>query len=198
MILDGALIIILIIAMANGKKYGLFRMITKLIAGLAALLATVALRGQVVAFVQGTALYPWLVTQITPGIEKALAQGNTLFLQPFIRAGGAVPQILAESAIGTILSVLTYVILYALIKLVIYVLDKSVFHLPLLKPINKLLGMAWNLVCALFVCYLVIGICGGLSLFSTVDFLASQMQSSFLVKYMYTHNILLDILFLKG
>ena len=198
MILDGILILILLISVIMGKKTGLFRAVTRLLSTVLAIILTILLQEKVLLFLEGTPLYASALEKLAGNVEKMTANGQIGLLKPFMALGDVTAADIAARMAESIVPVLIFILLYIGIKLLISVLDKTIFHLPLVKPINKILGSLWNGIFTLFIVYLVIGVAGGLSLFSTNAFLAAQMEESFLVHGMYTNNIVLNFLFKKG
>ncbi len=198
MILDGIAILILVISVVLGKRTGLFRAITRLISSVLSIGLTMFLDDKVLALLKDTPLYTGLLDALTKKVEQTVQSGKLGLIQPFMTAGGIEVSKIAERMASSIFSVLIVIVLYIAIKLVISVLDKTVFHLPLIKPINGILGCVWNLIFTLVIVYLAVGICGGLSLFSTNAFLAGQMESSVLVRGMFTNNIVLNFFMKKG
>ncbi len=198
MILDGILILILLISVIMGKKTGLFRAVTRMLSTVLAIILTILLQEKVLLFLEGTPLYASILEKLAGNVEKMTTNGQIDLLKPFMALGNVGAADIAGEMAESIVPVLIFILLYIGIKLLISVLDKTIFHLPLVKPINKILGSLWNGIFTLFIVYLVIGVAGGLSLFSTNAFLAAQMEESFLVHGMYTNNIVLNFLFKKG
>ncbi len=196
MLLDGVLVLICLFAILRGKKMGLFRAVAGFLSFGTAVLATTLWGEKIRLWIYKMPWYPDMLKKLTETVEEAIAKGDTHLLVPF--SGGAGASALAEGAAAglaeTILSGLLFAVVLLGVRLLISVLDRLVFHLPVIRPVNRLLGMLLSLAFTICIAYLVIGVTGGLGLFDSMDWLSGQMQSSVLVRRMYENNILLALI----
>lgn len=198
MFLDALLIILLVFAFIRGKKQGLFRAITRLLSLFISAGASFAFHDKVNLFLRKTPLYETMLEKLTENAATVLESGDTTLLRPFLKSANMLPNEVAERMAGMLVSIITFILIYVLVKLLIQLLDRTIFHLPLLKPLNRLMGSIWSVLFMIIIMYLIIGILGTLSVFTTTPFLAEQMQQSVLVRGMYTNNLVLKFLFQKG
>lgn len=197
MILDFIAVLILIAAALAGRRSGLFRVVAGLLTFVLAGVCTAVFGGSIRAWVMGTAVYSDATAKLSETVQKMLESGETALIEPFLspEVTGNVAEAAAAGIADSLLSVLIFIVLLTVIRLVITVLDKTVFHLPLLKPVNRFLGMAVSLAFALAVLYLAAGALGGMAMYTESVFLAEQMQTSVLVRFMYENNFVLDIVY---
>jgi len=107
-------------------------------------------------------------------------------------------ELTSKGIADSILSVLIFGLFFLVVRLCIGILDKTVFHLPLVRPANRLTGMLASLAITVIVLYLVVGILGGMAAYAENTFFAQQMQSSKIVRFMYENNFVLDTIIGKG
>ena len=83
-----------------------------------------------------------------------------------------------------------------MVKFFVFLLLKileSLFKLPGLKTINRLLGAGLGVINALLLIYI---ICGAVSLFAPADKLVlieETVQNTYILKYFYENNLLLSL-----
>ncbi len=200
MILDIAVIVILGIAAFGGRRSGLFRTVARL-ASLVLAAVGVFLWGD--ALKEWTLGTPWaksMLASLTDAVESALESGQTVLIEPFLPESTVshAAEVAALGIADMILSVLCFVVISAAVRILVEVLDKLVFHLPLVRPVNRILGMAFSFGFTAIILYLVVGALGGLSMYTDNAFFSEQMQSSVLVRGMYENNIVLNFLNEKG
>ncbi|MBQ7033929.1 MAG: CvpA family protein [Clostridia bacterium] len=197
MFLDCIAVVILIAAALAGRRRGLFRVVAGLLAFVLAGVCTALFGGGIRTWAMGTEVYSDAVERFTETVQKLLESGETTLIEPFLSSG--VTHNAAEAAAAgiaaSLLSVLVFMGMMIVIRVGITVLDKTVFHLPLLRPVNRLFGMVISVLFTLILLYLAAGALGGLTMYTENEFLAGQMQSSVLVRYMYENNYILDIVY---
>jgi len=152
------------------------------------------------AFVSSSNVYEEVVLKLTKSVEKAVTSGKTEVLAPFLHDTGVLStaETAAHSMMGTLVSVCIFVLFVLLVRILIEVLDKGIFHLPLLRPLNRFLGMLLSFIFTLTILYLIIGTIGGLAVFTDSQFWAEQMKNSVIVRIMYENNIVLKLISGKG
>ncbi len=200
MLLDIFAIIILIIAVISGRRSGLFRTVARLLSFVLAALCTSLWGDKLKTWMSETKLYERAFEKLSRAVGEALNKGETKLLEPFLKETEAMhaADTVAQGVADSFLLILCFVLFSFGIRLLIEVLDKLVFHLPLIRPLNRVLGMIFSFVFTLLTLYLVIGALGGVAMYVAADFMEAQMQSSILVRAMYENNIVLNLLIGKG
>ncbi len=195
MLLDGILVVIVAVAMFTGRKTGLFHTVFRFL--------SLAIAGICTA-VFGESLRNWMlklpickegVLKLTETVEKCIQNGKTELLGPFASfvTTGKTAAIVSGKIAETVLSAILFVLFILAVRLGIALLDKTVFNLPVVRPINRLLGMLLSGVFALFLLFLAIGILGSFGVFTGGEFMEAQLESSALVKYIYENNPVLSL-----
>ncbi len=200
MILDALVIIILVVSAWRGKKIGLFRTVARLLSFILAMLGTTLWGDAVLLWFQKTSLYDMALKKVIAFVESTLEKGETAILKPFLigEAGAAFTESAAENILHTFLSVLCFLAFLLLVRLLIVVIDKLIFRLPLVRPLNSGLGMVSSFVFAAAILYLLVGALGSITAIWESGFLSQEMQSSVLVRHMYENNFVVNLILRKG
>lgn len=200
MILDGILILILVLSVLGGRKTGMFRMVARLISFALSWILTVMWGEDVKAFLMESAMYKTARETLTARIAEAAAEGKPGIFKAFmdISGGSAAAEAAAQGMLDMLLTAISFFLFLCLVRLLIEVLDKTVLHLPIVRPVNALLGMAVSLLLSLSVLYILTGAIGGAMLTAESEFWRQQMESSYLFRGMYENNIVLNWIFKKG
>lgn len=107
-----------------------------------------------------------------------------------------VMEVITESITNMILNVIGMILVFLAVRLLVFLIIKvleSLFKLPGLKDINRLLGTLLGMVNALLVIYLV---CGAVSLFAPAEkmqIIKDTIDATYIVKYFYDNNLLLSL-----
>ncbi len=107
-----------------------------------------------------------------------------------------VMDVIADAITMTILRVLSAILLFAIVRLFVFLILKiveSLFSLPGLKTINGTLGAAIGIINSLLIVYIV---CGAVGLFSPMDKLPEIQQTignTYILKYFYENNLLISL-----
>lgn len=199
MILDGILILILVLSMLGGRKTGVFRMAARLVSFALSWFLTAMWGRMVKEYLKSTPLYLSALEKLSERITEAVAEGNPGIFSSFLNpAGQNAAFVAAQGMLDMLLSGVIFFLFLCLIRLAIFVIDKTVLHLPIVKPVNKFLGMAVSGLLALAILYIVAGAVGGAMLCAESEFWRSQMESSYLFSGMYENNIVLNWIIRKG
>lgn len=200
MILDALVIILLVFSAWKGKKIGLFRTVARFLSFVLAMLGTTLWGDAVLSWFQKTPLYAETLTRVIAFVDSTLEKGETAILKPFLfgEAGAAFSRSAAENILHTFLSVLCFLAFLLLVRILIVVIDKLVFHLPLVRPLNRGLGMVLSFVFTAVMLYLVVGALGSMTAIWESGFLSEQMKASILVRHMYENNFVLNLILRKG
>lgn len=108
-----------------------------------------------------------------------------------------VMEVITDALTLLIMRVIAMLLLFILVRIFVFLAVKlldSLFKLPGLNAINKSLGAVIGIVNAFLVIYI---ICGAISIFAPADKLAlisQTMDQTFLLGYLYNHNLLLGLL----
>ncbi len=198
MVLDVCLIVIFIIAVLSGRKSGLFRTVARFLSlGLAAVCTS--LFGETLrTWLSGFSIYNTAIEKLTAFVENAVAAGKTSLVEPFLQEADMAIDLAAQGILDTLLTGITFAVFSVLLRILIELLDKFLFHLPLVRPVNRILGMVLSFLFTAVVSYLVIGVLGGFAMCSESAFISDQMQNSVLVRGMYENNIVLQLFLRKG
>lgn len=207
---DILLLALLIMSVVIGYKKGFVKSVWK-IAALAATIALVmALKTPAVNFLSGTQFAGVVHTKVSESIN--LPQGGgvniaqnlnlPLPLQESVDSGinsasgavSAVNEAAANSLSNVFITVIACVGLFILIRLslmAVYMIINAVTKAPVIKGVNKMAGGILMLVNTVFVIFLVLAL---FSLFAPADSgMYDTINNTYLVKYFYHYNILLQI-----
>ncbi len=200
MILDGILILIIVLSVLRGRKTGMFRMAARLVSFALSWLLTAIWGENVKAFLAETALYATAKETLTARILEATEEGKPGIFTVFtdMSQGGAAAEAAASGMLDMLLSAICFFLFLCLVRILIEVLDKTVLHLPLVRPVNALLGMTVSLLLTLCILYILAGALGGTMLCAESEFWRQQMETSYLFRGMYENNIVLDWILRKG
>lgn len=199
MILDGILVLILVFSVLHGRKTGMFRMVARLISFALSWILTSVWGEPVKAVLRETTLYQSAAETLTLRISEAAAEGNLGVFKAFMDlSGGNMATEAVQGMMDMLLSAICFFFFLCLVRLLIEVLDKTVLHLPIVKPFNALFGMAVSLLLTLAVLYILAGALGGAMLCTESEFWRQQMESSYLFRGMYENNIVLNWILRKG
>lgn len=94
----------------------------------------------------------------------------------------------------TFIKIVSFVILFVLIRLILALIFRMLdvaSKLPVINGANKLLGGLLGIINMLFVIYIV---CAALSLFTANERITEIINSSYIVKYFYNNNILMQLI----
>ena len=110
------------------------------------------------------------------------------------KSAQAAAQTISNTVVGTCAKTASGIILFVLLRVVMtvlyYVLNIA-SKLPVITNVNHMLGGLMGLIGVLFAIYLILAV---IALFSTDVSLSGLIESSYIVKYFYNNNILLQLL----
>lgn len=185
MILDLILVAIIIIFAIIGAKKGFIDTILGFVNKIAALLIALIFAKPFASVLESTSLYD-LASNITSKLDNiniALISNSTT---------------LKETLNSWILIAFAFIILYIVSYLLIKILRKfadTLTSLPILKQVDSLAGFALGVCESLIVLFILLGI---MSLFESMSIFTGffeTMESSYLTKYLYDNNFIVNILF---
>ena len=211
-IIDAAAAVIILIAFAAGMKKGLVKSVWRAAAWIITAVLVFALIQPVTGILKNTPVYEKTETAVHNALKVRITEntdeekiGVPEFLLKNIDAesiknstGEALDKTVSElsaNVTDVIIKIGAFVLLFIIIKIILAV----IFHilnaaskLPVINGTNKLLGGLLGIINILFVIYIV---CAVLTLFVTKEIVSDTINSTYLVKYFYNNNILLQLVF---
>ncbi len=215
-VLDIVALALIVIAMLEGRRKGLVKMLWRVGAWFITLILVLVLIEPVTDWVMTTDTAKNTVEQFTVVFESNLSQNELTQITPEkISELTNIPQILisenvtsgindgitsvamslAESVANITIKIATglglFIILRILMALLYRVLNIAT-RLPVIKGINSFLGMLMGLINIMFIIYIVLG---AAALFMDASSqLNSVIDATYIVKYFYNNNILLNLI----
>lgn len=204
-IIDIAAAAILVIAFAAGMKKGMVKSVWHAASWLITAVLVLALVVPMSDFLKSTPVYEKAYETVQGAVSQRITDigsGEKLGIPDFILKNADIESAadktaadISENITGTTMKIAVFVLLFIIIKLLLAL----VFHilnaaskLPVINSTNKLLGGLLGLINTLFVIYI---ICAVLALFVTNEAVSDTVNSTYLVKYFYNNNILLQLVF---
>lgn len=209
--LDIVLIALLLLAFFIGYKKGFVKSVWKIAALVLTIVLMLMLKTPTVNYLSGTALAETINTKISEtvnlpqggGVNIAQSLNLPQFMQSEVNNQITESQDLTindtvnsslTSLFITIIACIGLFIAIRLILAVIFMIISGITELPLIKGVNKLIGGLLAAVNIIFAVYLLLAC---VSLFAPADSsLFEEINNTYLVKYLYNYNILLQ-LFMK-
>lgn len=209
--LDIVLIALLLLAFFIGYKKGFVKSVWKIAALVLTIVLMLMLKTPTVNYLSGTALAETINTKISEtvnlpqggGVNIAQSLNLPQFMQSEVNNQITESQNLPindtvnsslTSLFITIIACIGLFIVIRLILAVIFMIISGITELPLIKGVNKLIGGLLAAVNIIFAVYLLLAC---VSLFAPADSsLFEEINNTYLVKYLYNYNILLQ-LFMK-
>ena len=208
-ILDIILIVILAWSIFLGYKKGLVKVAVSLFALIIAVVVTLVLYRPISSAIIKNTDWDEKIEQIiienaTKKIEENDENGNILEdAQKYIDNAVAEGQnnivessapIIAERviSIGTIIALF---IATRLLLILLTLVSNVITNLPIIKQFNELGGVLYGLIRGLVVIYALLAIAFFIASMSSNTTITNAIDSSMLTKFMYSHNILLNIIF---
>ena len=136
---------------------------------------------------------PITITGLPEFLEKNmdLVQFTELYKENVENAAVEISHSITEIIIKIAVFILLLLAVRVLLWIIFHILDIA-SKLPLIKGANKLLGGATGVISTMFIIYLV---CAFISFFTSGDGVREVINSSYIVKYFYNNNILLQLAF---
>lgn len=97
-----------------------------------------------------------------------------------------------------VVAIVVAIVLFLLVRIVLLLLKfiaEAIAELPLIKQCNKAGGIIYGVIRGLFIIYAILAILFFVMSVNNVGVIAETINSSILSKYLYAHNIILDIIF---
>ncbi len=209
-IFDIAFAAVIIIAFAAGYHRGLVKSVWRIAALIITIILVTAFNGPAADYLSGTKLPDIINTKISQsasiphggGVDISDVLNLPEFLKPQIDSAAQGAQNVAASVndaaaaalTSVFITIITSICLFIIIRLllsVIYLIISAVAKLPVIKGVNKLTGGILGVINAVFIVFLLLGLT---SLFAPADSgLFDAINDTYIVKYLYNYNILLQI-----
>lgn len=210
-ILDIILIALLVISFSAGYRKGFVKAVWKIIALAVTVVLVITLKQPAVEFLSGTELANSISAKIGDTVQ--LPQGGGVNIAENLNLPqlmqGSVNEQLENSVVSNInetvsasltdvfITIIACVALFILIRLLLmaaFMIINGVTKLPVIKGVNKLFGAVFMTVNTVFIVFAVLAL---VSLSAPSDGeLFEIINNTYLVKYLYDYNILLQ-LFIK-
>lgn len=209
-ILDIVIVCILALSIFLGYKKGLINVVFNLCAFLVALVVTFILFRPVSNFVIDNTELDDNIKQVVldKGIterKEVKKEDNTVdkYVEKYAynavtdaknQAVESVADSIAINAVNIIVSIAIFIIVRILL-----ILTKSIFgaiaELPIVKQFNKAGGIVYGILIGLIIIYVVLAIMFFIASINGASGITDLIESSFITKYIYGNNIILNILF---
>lgn len=118
--------------------------------------------------------------------------------QESVVQGKSLSDVVAERITGYIMNIIAFLIIFLGIIIVASVLSLilgAIFSLPLLNSVNKTGGFAAEVILFVIKLWIVLGIVSVLSPMSFMSWGMNLIDSSVIVKFLYNHNILMQLIY---
>ena len=209
-ILDLILVIIFAFSVFMGYKKGLIKVVYKLCAFILAFIITWMLYAPVSNFViNNTKLDENIKNAI---IEKGVTtntesssnkEGLSSYVEEYIQntindaknnAVKSSADVIAEKTVAIIVAVGLFIVVRIALILLKFVAE-GIAELPIIKQCNILGGVIYGIMRGIFVIYLIFTICFIMISINNNEFLSNLINTSILSKFVYSNNIILNIIF---
>lgn len=212
-ILDIILAALIIISFIAGYKKGFVKSVWKIAALVITIVLVIALKNPAVDFLSGTSIAGAINEKISKtihipqggGIDAAESLNLPDFLNAQVSDGienaqGAVASVndaVAASLTNIAVTIIVCVALFIIIRLIlmaVYMIAVGITAAPLIRGVNQFFGGLLAAVNMVFIIFLLLSL---VSLFAPADSqLFEMIDNTYVVKYLYNYNILLQ-LFMK-
>lgn len=218
-LLDVIAVLIMAAAFAIGRRRGAIKMVWHTFAWIISLVLAAGLAAPFSNMVENTELVDNIkvsveqriesgimdktsaAQEITPesissaaGIPRVLIPESLNVQGEVQKSAQAAAQTISNTVVGTCAKIVSGIILFVLIRIILtllYFVLNIASRLPVITNVNHLLGGLMGFIGALFVIYLILA---AAALFCTDISVVSVIESSYIVKYFYNNNILLQLL----
>ena len=210
-ILDIVIIAIFLLSVFLGYKRGLINVIFNLCAFILAIVVTWILYTPVTNFVVNNAQLDESIKSVI--IEKGVVPEDTTkdeekdevskYIDQYVsktvnstrnEVVKSTADIIAEKTVAIIVAIGLFIVVRIALLLVRFVAN-GLAELPIIKQFNEAGGLVYGVIRGLFVIYLLFAICFIIMSVNNIETVANVIDSTILSKFIYNHNILLDIIF---
>ena len=207
-VIDIILVLIVALSAFLGYKKGLVELGAKLFAGIIAIVITLIIYkpvGNIV--IKNTSIDEKIENTILEKTTNVIDENSKISDNKYIQdaSDNAVSQVkeevLPEQARNIAVNVVygaTALILFIVSKIVLSIvisLANAVASLPILKQFNDVGGVLYGAIKALLIIYIILTIVFFIMCYTSNSTIADAINSSYVTKFFYEHNLLLNILF---
>lgn len=208
-ILDIILVVILAGSIFLGYKKGLVKVAVSLFALIISLVVTLVFYRPISNVIINNTDWDEKIEQViientTKKIEETDQNGNILedaqkYIDNAVAEGqNNVVENIAPVIAERVISIGTMIVLFIATRLLLILLtlvSNVITNLPIIKQFNELGGLIYGLIRGLVVIYALLAIAFFIVSMSSNTSITNAIDSSFITKFMYSHNILLNIIF---
>lgn len=210
-ILDIVIIAIFLLSVFLGYKRGLINVIFNLCAFILAIVVTWILYTPVTNFVVNNTQLDESIKSVI--IEKGVVPEDTTkdeekdevskYIDQYVsktvnstrnEVVKSTADIIAEKTVAIIVAIGLFIVVRIALLLLRFVAN-GLAELPIIKQFNEAGGLVYGVIRGLFVIYLLFAICFIIMSVNNIETVANVIDSTILSKFIYNHNILLDIIF---
>ena len=210
-ILDIVVLAIFLLSVFLGYKRGLINVIFNLCAFILAIVVTWILYTPVTNFVVNNTQLDESIKSVI--IEKGVVPEDTTkdeekdevskYIDQYVsktvnstrnEVVKSTADIIAEKTVAIIVAIGLFIVVRIALLLLRFVAN-GLAELPLIKQFNEAGGLVYGVIRGLFVIYLLFAICFIIMSVNNIETVANVIDSTILSKFIYNHNILLDIIF---
>lgn len=212
--LDIALVAILAISIILGYRKGLIKVAFSLCAFIVAILITWALCASVTKLVIKHTDFDENIknVMIDKGVIKVEKDGkkdkkdentvsgyiNKYITVPATNTANDAIEKTAEVVAKKVVEIGVAIALFIVVRLALILLRflaEAIGKLPIIKQFNKVGGIVYGVIRGFFIVYLILAIMFFIMSVNNIGGIANAINSSVISKYLYAHNIILDIIF---
>lgn len=210
-ILDIVVLAIFLLSVFLGYKRGLINVIFNLCAFILAIVVTWILYTPVTNFVVNNTQLDESIKSVI--IEKGVVPEDTTkdkekdevskYIDQYVsktvnstrnEVVKSTADIIAEKTVAIIVAIGLFIVVRIALLLLRFVAN-GLAELPIIKQFNEAGGLVYGVIRGLFVIYLLFAICFIIMSVNNIETVANVIDSTILSKFIYNHNILLDIIF---
>lgn len=210
MILDIIVLAILALSAFIGYKKGLIGILVSVIALILSIILAVFLQGTVADYLYNdTNVGTTIESSVKEMMEEQIKENNKLdtdtksknkFLAMFFDVEKIKNSTINDGSkkiTEFILKGISFVAIFVIVFVICYILSmvlNIVFNLPILNSVNKVGGVAANILKSLFKIWIVLAMCSFISFTPKLSVITDAINSSFLTKFLYDNNLIVVIL----
>jgi len=207
-ILDVVIIAILLLSIFIGYKRGLINVIFNLCAFILAIVITWILYTPVSNYViNNTGLDESIKSVVIKnGVaeeDSKETENNNEFIEKYVSKSiknaknnmvKSSADVIAEKTVAIIVAIGLFIVVRIALILLKFVIN-GIANLPLIKQFNEVGGLIYGAISGMFVIYLLLAICFLLMSVNNIEAVTNTIDSSFVTKFLYNNNIILNVIF---
>lgn len=202
-VIDAVAAALVVISFVSGMKRGLVKSVWNTVSWIVTAVLVLALINPAAEMIKSAPIYEKTYETVNATVSERLSEaveGEKFEIPEFImqnketaeeKTAEELSVIITDAAVKIAAFVLLFIIIKILLAIVFRILDAAA-KLPVINSTNKLLGGLVGLINVLFVIYTV---CAVISLAGAQKAVSDTINSTYLVKYFYNNNILLQLVF---